>query len=122
VRFLPVSWEELADGLLANRHLLLAAASTLLLAAVLGALAARLFVPGDQFAPGRGTAAEPTPAVVLVTRVPPAEPTVPARPASRAATPANWPPFIYVPVPVQASPDGAIPAPEQTPAPAGPPV
>ena len=121
VRVLVAPWEELADGLLANRYLLLAAASALLLAAVLAALAARLFVPGDPFASGRGAAAEPTAAVVLVTRVPTAEPTATGRPASRSATPASWPPFIYVPVPVQA-PDGATPAAEQTPAPAAPPV
>jgi hypothetical protein len=91
-------WEALADGLLAHRYLLLGAASALLLTALLAAFAATLFVPTEPPAP----AAEGTRPVVLITRVPTAEPTPTERPAARGQTPTGWPPFIYVPVPVQA--------------------
>jgi hypothetical protein len=111
---LPAPWEELADWLLANRYVLLGAASALLLAVLLAAVAARLFVPGEPFSAGGRPAAEPTPAVVLVTRVPTAEPTAIGRPAAGRATPASWPPFIYVPVPVQGPPGAQSGTPEET--------
>jgi hypothetical protein len=101
---LAAPWERLADGLLANRYVLLAAASALLLAALLAALASRLFVLEEPGAGGTGVEVGATPAVVLVTRVPTAEPTPTARTTGGQAAPASWPPFVYVPVPVQAQP------------------
>lgn len=100
----PTFWRRLSKMQSAHRLIILGAVGALVLTALIGAYAARLFEPTDRPA----VAAGGSPAVV-VTRIPTAEPSATARPPA-AATPAAWPPFVYIPVPILSVSEETTPA------------